>query len=118
MQPKGDAEIAENSLAIRLHKAQKKGIDEGTHLASVLNNLPPDIRPNVEDQVMNQIRALGHVPKRKKNPAGEEQVDENNLARRLSRLRRNGETTQIHDAVQLGSNTDTAQTDDATQVGT
>ena len=118
MRPKEKEESTENNLAIRLQKAQRKGIKKGTELASVLDNLPPDIRPNVEDQVVNQIRVLGHVPKRKKNPAGEEQFAENNLARRLSRLRRNGETTQTHDVFQLGSNTDTSQTDDAAQVGT
>ena len=118
MQPKGDAEIAENNLAIRLYKAQKKGIDEGTELASVLDKLPADIRPNAEDKVMHEIRALGHVPQRTKKPVGEAQLAENSLARKLSRLCRNEETTQIHDASQLGSNTDTSQTDDATQVVT
>ena len=118
LHPQGPEEIKENNLAIRLHKAQKNGIDQGTHLASVLNNLPPDIRPNVEDELVNQIRALGHVPKRKRNPAGEEQSAENNMARRLSRLRRKGETTQTHDVFHLASNTDTSQTDDAAQVGT
>ena len=118
LHPKTPEQIAENNLAMRLHKAQRKGIDEGSHLASVLNNLPPDIRPNVKDQVINEVRVLGHLPKRKKNPAGEQQEAENKLARRLSRLCRKGGATQTHDAVELGSNTDAAQTDDATQVGT
>ena len=118
MEPKGDAEIAENNLAIRLYKAQKKGIGEGTELASVLDNLPPDIRPNVADKVMDEIRALGYVPKRTKKPVGEAQIAENSLARKLSRLCRNAETSQTHDASQLGSNTDTLQTDDASQVVT
>ena len=119
MEPKGDAEIAENNLAIRLYKAQKKGIGgEGTELASVLDNLPPEIRPNVADKVMGEIRALGYVPKRTKTPMGEAQIAENSLARKLSRLCRNAETSQTHDASQLGSNTDTLQTDDASQVVT
>ena len=118
LHPKTPEQIAENNLAMRLHKLQRKGIDGGSHLARVLNNLPPDIRPNVKDEVINEVRVLGHLPKRKRNPAGEQQKAENKLARRLSRLCRKGGATQTHDAVELGSNTDAAQTDDATQVGT
>ena len=101
MQPKGDAEIAENNLAIRLFKAQKKGIGEDTELASVLDNLPPDIRPNIEDKVMDEIHALGYVPKRTRNPVGETQIAENSLARRFRRLCRNAENSQTDDASQL-----------------
>jgi len=88
MQPKGDAEIAENNLAKRLTKAlKKKKVGEDPELEECLVALPRE--PTVEDQTMVAIRALGRLPKRRKNPLGEAQIAENKLARTLSLLRKN-----------------------------
>ena len=124
-QPKGDAEIAENNLAIRLRKAQQKGIGEDTELASVVLNLP-DI-PILADEIHDFRSRFGYVPKRMRNPVGEKEIAENNLARRLRRSQRrlarrtaarNAETSQTDDASQLVRNTETSQNDDASQVVT
>ena len=63
MQPKGDAEIAENNLAIRLSKALKKkkeGEDPG--LEDFLRALPK------EPKIAERISTLVRLPKRRSNP--------------------------------------------------
>ena len=85
MQPKGDAEIAENNLAIRLSKAlKKKKVGDDLELESILDALPEE--PTIADKMMDEIRAIGYVPKRKNNPMGEAQIAENSVARRFRRL--------------------------------
>ena len=89
--PKGAAEIAENSLAIRLFQAfQEKKVGEDPELLAVLEALPKE--QTLADQVMDKVRALGRPPKRRKNPSGDAQIAaENRLARQLSRLRKNSD---------------------------
>ena len=85
MEPNGDAEIAENNLAIRLRKASKKiRIGEDVELERVLDSLPEE--PTIADKIMDEIRAIGYVPKRKSKPVGEAQIAENSLARRWKYL--------------------------------
>jgi hypothetical protein len=99
MQPKGDAEIAENNLAKRLTKAlKKKKVGEDPELEECLVALPRE--PTVEDQTMVAIRALGRLPKRRKNPLGEAQIAENKLARTLSLLRKNTKPARAQESLQ------------------
>lgn len=98
-QPKGDAEIAENNLAIRLSKAlNKKKVGEDPELEEFLDALPKE--PTIADQTMVAIRALGRLPKRRKNPLGDAQIAENKLARKMIRLKQHTETAQAQESLQ------------------
>ena len=49
-----------------------------------LDALPKE--PTIADQTMVAIRALGRLPKRRKNPVGDAQIAENKLARKMVRM--------------------------------
>ena len=92
-EPKGDAEIAENNLAIRFSKAlKKKKVGEDPQLGEFLDALPKE--PTIYDKTMVEMRDLGRQPKRRNNPLGDAQIAENKLARRLARLIKNTKPAQ------------------------
>ena len=89
-QPKGDAEIAENKLAIRLSKAFKKK-EDGGDLEPGLEEVARafvEAEPTLADQKMAAVRRFQmkqlRLPKRIKNPVGDAQIAENKLARALA----------------------------------
>ena len=51
-------------------------------------------QPTIADQTMVAIRALGRLPKRRKNPVGDAQIAENKLARTMVRLHKEKTTAQ------------------------
>ena len=57
-----------------------------------LDALPKE--PTIADQTMVAIRALGRLPKRRKNPVGDAQIAENKLARTMVRLNKEKTTAQ------------------------
>ena len=57
-----------------------------------LDALPKE--PTIADQTMVAIRALGRLPKRRKNPVGDAQIAENKLARTMVRLHKEKTTAQ------------------------
>ena len=80
MQPKGDAEIAENNLAIRLSKAlKKKKVGEDPELEEFLDALPKE----PTSFLLEALQTPGRRPKRRMQPKGEAEIAENNLAIRL-----------------------------------
>ena len=89
-EPQGQAQIAENNLAIRLARRMKKtkpGQD-----TDVKHFLQTCAKPSSSaDRTMMQVRSLGRVPRRRKKPRSEAHVKENLLARRLASIRKNTE---------------------------
>ena len=103
--PEGDAQIAENNLAIRLNKAFKSNKLSEEDQAELDEMLDASREPTEPDQVMDQVRALGYLPRRIGNPVGDAQIAENNLARKfrpmLERsLQANGDLGRYHILVQ------------------
>ena len=82
MQPKGDAEIAENKLAIRLSKALKKtNVGEDPELEEFLDALPK--APT--SSLLGALQTRGRRPKRRMQPKGTATIAENILAIRPSK---------------------------------
>ena len=48
-------------------------------------------RPPYAQRVLQEVRALGRLPKRRKHPVGDDQIAENALARKLRVLQRRSE---------------------------
>ena len=92
-EPQGQAEIAENNLAIRLWRRMKKSKPgQDTEIKHFLQTCPKS--SSNTDQTMMQLRELGHPPKRIKKPRSEADVKQNLLARKMASMRKNAEQPQ------------------------
>ena len=78
--PVGDKEVAENNLAIKFSKAKAKNLFSQEHIAT-LDALASVSQPG--ETLISDIRALGHLPRRRARPVGQQQVSENTLAHKL-----------------------------------
>ncbi len=91
-----EGDVAERQLAVRLRRARghKKLTDEQEAELATLGAAQPDANTNA---LMNEIRALGRIPRRVRGD-GPEVVQERNLAKRLEWAKAHGKLTADEEA--------------------
>ena len=75
-------------MACRLRKAIGKDQVHAEDEAELEQMLAACERPPYAERVLQEVKALGRLPRRKKHPVGDDQIAENALARKLRVLQR------------------------------
>ena len=86
--PTSEAQILEDNLACRLRKAIRKHQIPAENEAELIQMFDASEGLPYAERVLQGVRALGRLPRRRKHPVGDDQIAENALARKFRVLQR------------------------------